>query len=96
VARRRRGFVTTLARSGRYRTPGKFIRYQVATRGLYGDSRGWRTLWYVVTSAGLLRRAFGKHPEVAAVEVLQPGEQLTLRTISPPTRKERKAAKKAG
>jgi hypothetical protein len=96
VARRRRGFFTTLARSGRYRSPGRFISYQIATRGLYGDSRGWRTLWYGVTAVGLLRRALGKHPEVAAVEVLQPGEQLTLRTIPPPTRQERKAAKKAG
>ncbi len=92
---RRRGVVQTFARSGRYRSPGRFFSHQIATRGLYGESRDWRTLWYVVTTVGLVRRVFGKNPEVAAIEVLQPGEHVTLRTIPAPTRKERKTAKRA-
>lgn len=92
--RRRRGLFTTLARGRRFGSPGRFIRYQIMTRGLYGDSRGWRTMWYVATIGGLLRRVFGKSPEVAAIEVLEPGQQVTLRTITPPTRRERRAAKK--
>jgi hypothetical protein len=93
---RRRGAFRTLARSNRFRSPGRFFRYQVATRGLYGDSRGWRAAWYAVTIGGLVRRTFGKHAEVAAVEVLKPGERVSLRTIAPPTRKERRAAKRGG
>jgi hypothetical protein len=95
MARRPRYF-QTIARSGRYRSPGRFLRYQVATRGLYGDSRGWRTMWYVVTAAGLLRRTFGKHPEVAAIEVLKPDQMVSISTIPAPTRKQRRAAKRAG
>ena len=90
---RRRGLFTTLARGRRFGSPGRFMRYQITTRGLYGDSRGWRTMWYLATVGGLVRRTFGKRPEVAAVEVLKPGQQVTLRTIRPPTRRERKAAK---
>jgi hypothetical protein len=93
--RRRRNVFVSLARSHRYRSPRRFISHQVATRGLYGESRGWRTMWYLVTIGGLVRRTFGRNPEVAAVEVLQPGEHLTLRTITPPTRKERRAAKRS-
>jgi hypothetical protein len=92
--RRRRGLFVVLARGRRFGSPGRFLRYQVTTRGLYGESRGWRTVWYAATVGGLVRRAFGKHPEVAAVEVLKPGQQVTLRTIAPPTRRERRAAKK--
>jgi hypothetical protein len=94
VRRRRRGIVNTLARGRRFGSPGRFLSYQVTTRGLYGDSRGWRTIWYVVTVGGLLRRMFGKHAEIAAVEVLEPGERVSLRTIAAPSRRERRAAKR--
>jgi hypothetical protein len=40
-----------------------------------------------------LRRTLGKNPVVVATEVLRPGEFVTIRTISPPTRAQRKAAK---
>jgi hypothetical protein len=91
--RHRRSVINTLARGRRFGSPGRFFSYQITTRGLYGDSRAWRSVWYVVTVGGLLRRTFGKRPEVAAIEVLQPGEKVSLRTIPAPSRRERRAAK---
>jgi hypothetical protein len=42
-----------------------------------------------------VRRVFGMRVEVVSVERLAPGQWMSLRAISPPTRKERKVAKAA-
>ncbi len=42
----------------------------------------------------LLRRLFGRTPEVVASEVLQPGERLVLTTIPRQTREQRRALKR--
>ncbi len=50
----------------------------------------------VVWGARLVRRLLGRTEEVLATEVIEPGQTLTLRVITPPTRSERRAARRAG
>ena len=63
-------------------------------KGLLGGSRGWLVAGGVVWSARVLRRMFGRRPEIAATEVLKPGQFVTIRALAPLTRAERKAAKR--
>ena len=41
------------------------------------------------------RKVFGKHPEIVATEKLRAGQFVRLEAIAPPTRKQRKALKRA-
>jgi hypothetical protein len=64
-------------------------------RGIHGGSPTWA---YVLLGINLLdraRKATRKRPELVAREVLKPGQSVSFRTIVPPTRSERKAAKRA-
>jgi hypothetical protein len=49
----------------------------------------------VVWGPRVLRRLFGKHEEIVAVERMTAGQVVRLESIRPPTRKERKALKRA-
>jgi hypothetical protein len=42
-----------------------------------------------------IRKAFGRTEKVVATEVLQPGQALRLEAIAPPSRGERRAARRA-
>lgn len=43
----------------------------------------------------LFRKYFGKQPEIVAIEKLRAGQFVRLESIAPPTRKQRKAIKRA-
>lgn len=43
----------------------------------------------------LARKYFGKHPEIVATEKLRAGQWVRLESIAAPTRKQRKAIKRA-
>jgi hypothetical protein len=64
-------------------------------RGIVGGSTGWALVYVTIAGAQLLRRVFGKHPEIAAIERLEPGQFVRIEAIAPPTRRERKAARAA-
>jgi hypothetical protein len=64
-------------------------------RGIVGGHKGWALVYVTITGAALVRRVFGKNPEVAAIERLEPGQFVRIEAIAPPTRRERKAAKAA-
>jgi hypothetical protein len=40
-------------------------------------------------------RAVGRRPEVVATDRLKPGQSLSITAIAPPTRRQRKAARRA-
>jgi hypothetical protein len=63
-------------------------------RGTIGGQRGFLAVPAGLAVLRAVRRATTKTPEVIAIEKLQPGERLELVTIRPPTRKERKAARR--
>jgi hypothetical protein len=63
-------------------------------RGLLGGSRGWLFVGGVFWAGRLMRRFFGRTAEIAATEVLKPGQFVTIAAIAAPTRRERRAAKR--
>jgi len=52
------------------------------------------TVGAFVWGARFVRKAFGKNEQVVATEVLKPGQVLRLEVIEPPTREERRAARR--
>jgi hypothetical protein len=84
-----------MLRRARRLGPTALLRSQATTKGLLGGSRMWRTIWAVLIGGSVLRRTFGKFPELLIDEPLKPGERMEIRTFPAPTRAERKAAKHA-
>lgn len=85
-----------MARAARRPTllsPTALVRRNAIYKGFLGGSRGWMVLGGIFWFATFLRRTLGKNEVVVASEVLRPGEFVTIRTIAPPTRAQRRAAK---
>jgi hypothetical protein len=76
-------------------SPIQIARRNAISKGLLQGQRGWLYLGGALWTARMLRRVFGKHAEIVTIETMNPGQWMSLRTIAPPTRKERKAAKAA-
>lgn len=55
----------------------------------------WRAVWALLIGRQVLKRSFGRHPELLIDEPLQPGETMVIKAIAAPTNAERKAAKRA-
>ena len=64
-------------------------------RGIVGGHKGWALIYVTIAGARMVRRVFGKNPEIAAIERLDPGQFVRIEAIAPPTRRERKTAKAA-
>lgn len=77
-------------------SPFAALRRNSITRGFLGGSNGWMAVGVVVWGGRMLRKALGRREEIVAIEKLEPGQFLELRTITPPTRAERKTARRAG
>ena len=86
-----------MARSVRPRifSPFVYARRAFVYRGLLGGSRAWMVLGGTFWAGRLIRQMVGRTETIAAREVLAPGQFVTIRTIRPPTRHERKAARRA-
>jgi hypothetical protein len=76
-------------------SPSVFIRRSGFYKGVLGGSKGWLAVFALFWGSRKLKTTFGRSEEVAATEVLKPGEFVTIRAITPPKRRERKAAKAA-
>ena len=68
-------------------------------RRLYSRGRS-STLWAGLAGAFMVlrvvRRLVTRQQEIAATDRLKPGETLMITAIAPPTRRQRKAARRAG
>jgi len=62
-------------------------------KGLLGGDRSWLVIGGIFWGGRLLKKSLGKNEEVVALEKLEPGQWLTLRTIPQQTRKQRKQLK---
>lgn len=71
------------------------LRRNALYKGVFGGSRGWMAVGAVLWGSKLFKRFLGKNEEVIATEKLVAGQWLRLEAISPPTRKQRKAARRA-
>ena len=76
-------------------SPIQIARRNLISKGLLQGDRKWLYIGGAVWLARIVRRVFGRRMEVVSVERLAPGQWMSLRAISPPTRKERKVAKAA-
>ena len=81
------------ARRSRLLSPTAYARRAGVYRGLFGGDRTWLAIGGVVWGARMLRKTFGRTETIVATEVLKPGQFVTIDTIRPPSRKERKALK---
>ena len=67
-------------------------------RRLYRRSRQnpvWAGMAGTFLVLRVLRRAASRRPEVAAIDRLKPGQSISITAIAPPTRRQRKAARRA-
>lgn len=71
------------------------LRRSALYKGLLGGNRFWIGVGFVLWVPRLTRRAFGKRPQIIAVEKLTAGQFVRLESIPAPTRKQRKAIRRA-
>ena len=62
---------------------------------MFGGNRGWMAVGAVLWGPRLFRKVFGKQEQVIAIEKLTAGQYVSVESIPPPTRKQRKASKRA-
>ncbi len=79
-----------------YLSPIAYGRRNGLYKGLLGGDRRWLAVGGTLWAMRALRKAFGHTETVVTLEKMEPGQWMSLRTIAPPTRRERKAAKRAG
>jgi hypothetical protein len=73
----------------------RFLRRNATYKGLLGGQRGWLALFALFGVARFFGRFVGREPQHLTSERLLPGQSLTIVAIPPPTRAERRAAKRA-
>ncbi len=76
-------------------SPTTLLRHNALHKGLLGGRRGWLLVGAFMWGPRLLKRLLGRTEEVLTIERLAPGETVTITTLRPPTRAERKAAARA-
>lgn len=84
-----------MARRPRLLSPTALLRRSALYKGVFGGSRGWLAVGALLWGPKLLKRLMGKNEEVIATEKLVAGQFVRLEAIRPPTRRERKAARRA-
>ena len=73
--------------------PTMIIRAQAFRKGLFGSSRFWRTIAYGIIGKRLLKRYFGRAPEMIEVAAMKGGNHwMEIRTYSPQSRRARRRA----
>jgi len=76
-------------------SPTALLRRSALYKGFFGGHRGWMAVGVVLWAPRLARKYLGKHEELIAVEKLTAGQFVRLESIAPPTRRQRKAIKRA-
>ena len=84
-----------MARTSSLLSPTALLRRSALYKGFLGGQRGWMVVGAVLWGPKLMKRFFGKHEQVLATEKLVAGQFVRLEAIRPPTRRERKAAKRS-
>lgn len=76
MGRRRRGGLLAVS---------SYVRRASINRGLLGDDRFWRAVFFVMMGRRLMRKLSGAEPEIVAVERLEPGQFVRIEAIDPRT-----------
>jgi hypothetical protein len=83
------------ARRPRLLSPVAYARRNGLYKGLLGGDRRWLAIGGALFLLRGARRTLGRTEQVVTVEKMEPGQWMSLRTIPAPTRRERKAARRA-
>ena len=84
-----------MARPSRLLSPTALLRRNALYKGVFGGSRGWVVVGAFMWGPRVCRRLFGKTEEIVAIERLRAGQFVRVESIAPPTRKQRKASRRA-
>ena len=84
-----------MARKPSLLSPTVLLRRNALYKGVFGGSKGWMAVGAVLWGPKLFKRFLGKNEEIITTEKLVAGQWLQLEAISPPSRRQRKATKRA-
>jgi hypothetical protein len=71
--------------------PTMVIRAQAFRKGIFGSSRFWRTVAVMIIGKRLLKRNFGRSPQIVEVATMKGGGHwMEIRTYEPETRRARR------
>jgi hypothetical protein len=69
------------------------IRAQAFRKGIFGSSRFWRTIAYAIIGKRVLKRYFGREPEIIEVSTMKGGNHwMDIRTYDQQSRRARRRA----
>ena len=77
-------------------SPLSMLKRKAIRRGLMGGSNGWLLVGVVMYLPRVARKLFGRPERVVATERLRPGQFVRIDAVPPPTRAERRAARRGG
>ena len=73
--------------------PTMVIRAQAFRKGLFGSSTFWRTVAFAIIGKRVVKRYFGREPEIIEVATLRGGNHwMHIRTYDPQSRRARRRA----
>jgi hypothetical protein len=73
--------------------PTVIIRAQAFRKGLFGSSRVWRGIAYAIIGKRVVKRYFGREPEIIEVAAMKGGRHwMEIRTYAPQSRRARRRA----
>ena len=75
-------------------SPFALARHNAIYKGVLGGDRKWMYIGGAVWGVRSLRKALTKNEQIVALEKMEPGQWMSLRTIPPTTRRQRRAAEK--
>jgi hypothetical protein len=84
-----------MARRPRLLSPTVLLRRNALHKGLFGGSRGWLAVGAALWAPRVVKRVLGRNEEVVTIEKLKPGQFVRVDAVRPPTRRERKSARRA-
>ena len=71
--------------------PTMVIRAQAFRKGIFGSNRFWRTIAMVIIGKRVMKRYFGREPEIIEVSTLKGGGHwMEIRTYGPEARRARR------
>jgi hypothetical protein len=84
-----------MPRRSRLISPSILVRRAALTNGVLGRSRVWRFVAVVLFGWRFLSRFLVRQEEVLTIDRLAPGESITVRTIRPDRRRDRRRRSRA-
>lgn len=74
--------------------PSVLLRRNAMYKGVLGGSKGWLAIGGVLWGKSFLKKTFGKNEEILTTEKLTKGQFLRIDAVKPPSRRQRRKAKK--